>query len=100
MSTLKNNLAIYLDKLAKIKEYFSTKRDLGNILDATKSKWYRENETTIVLKYNGCYKEICFCNTDILATAFYTVVITTDGSYILDNKLKTDKLTIFIEDGK
>lgn len=100
MSILKNNLAIYLDKLAKIKEYFGTKRDLGNILDATQSKWYRENETTIVLKYKGCYQEICFCNTDILATAFYTVAITTGGSYILDNKLKTDKLTIFIEDGK
>lgn len=100
MSTLKNSLNKYVEAKAFIVDYFKVNEDIGEIVDYTHLKWYKESDTEVVVKQEICYETLTHCVRDRFETPNYTLVITECKSFILDNKLKSDRITLFLENGK
>ena len=100
MSTLKNSLNKYAEAKAFVVDYFKINDDIGEIIDYTNLKWYKESETEVVTKDKYGYTSILFCVGNMYETPLYTLVIGECKSFVLDNKLKSDKTTLFLENGK
>lgn len=100
MSTLKNSLELYNKGYNGIAEFFYVTKDLGFIKDLTSFKWYKEDDDKVIYKDKYGYKTITYCAGEIFEHPYYTLVITQNVSYVLDNKLKSDSVTLYLENGK